>query len=160
MATMTKEAYQQRLEAHLNEWRGEIERLKREIQQADAEVRTECEPRLNNLSNRHETARQRLVVIQNASGNDWERVRTEVEEALTALTYEYEQMRIWAERHSHEDVLSWAKGMAPRNPKDSIGWAEGQATHESGKTVDWPEGMGRGGEVRGSKGWPEGYDKR
>lgn len=124
----------------------------------DAELKSECEPMLNNVSNWYEAARQKLLAIQSTGGADWERFRTDVEETLTALNYEYEQMRIWAQRHSHEDVLSWARGMAPRNPKDSIGWAEGMAAHESGKTMGWPEGMGHKA-PHDSRGWPEGYDK-
>lgn len=81
----SRELYQERIEATLQEWGGEIEKLRKKADQLGAEARVKYRDQIEDLHARQETARRKLDELKKSGGEAWEDIRKGAESAIEEL---------------------------------------------------------------------------
>lgn len=133
------DVYQAQVEAKLEEWSVEIDKLKRQAEQSSAEAPLEFYQQLDILSARQQDAQSLLQQLTQASGERWEELKQELDEALTALGQSFEQASSNLPQTHHEE-LDWVEGMAEQRDDDSEGWKEGLG-HPQQDSTGWAEDL-------------------
>ena len=80
-----KEAYQQKLEAQLDEWTADINKMKAKADKADADAQLEYYKQIEELRSKQETAQEKLEELKEAGEGAWEDLKTGVELAWSSL---------------------------------------------------------------------------
>ncbi|MDI5983371.1 coiled coil domain-containing protein [Halomonas sp. M4R5S39] len=80
-----REAYEQKLQAKLDEWQAEVDRLRARAKGAEADARIEYQEEIDRLEAQRNEARQKLAELQRASDDAWEDVKAGVERAWDSL---------------------------------------------------------------------------
>jgi uncharacterized coiled-coil DUF342 family protein len=80
-----KSAYRQKLEAQLDEWGTEIDKLQAKAAEVGADARVELEKQVDELRKRQADAREKLEELNDAGEDAWEDVRGGVEKAWEKL---------------------------------------------------------------------------
>jgi regulator of protease activity HflC (stomatin/prohibitin superfamily) len=80
-----KEAYEKKVEAKLDEWGAEIDRLKAKSKGAKADAQVEFQEQLEELKTKREAARKKLSDLKNTSGDAWDDVKSGMDSAWQAL---------------------------------------------------------------------------
>lgn len=147
---IVKESFQDKIETELKVWRDRIEQLKAQTITAQPEAKVIYQEQYNKLAARQAEVAQKLEALQQASGDQWEDLRSGVEKALIALEESFDRVK---EKVAQVGWLGWAQGMTEKRKFDSEGWAEGMG-HRVGHSEGWVEGMGY--QPEDSVGWAEG----
>ncbi len=82
----TREEYVRKLQAKLDEWNAEIDRLAVKAALAEAELKTQYSSEIEMLRNKQIEARVKLEALQEASGGAWEDMRSGLDMAWDALS--------------------------------------------------------------------------
>lgn len=82
----TKEAFQKKLQAQLDEWSAEIDKLKARADNAEADVQLEYYKHIENLRMNQEAAKTKLDGLTRASDESWNDLRAGVEKAWNVLS--------------------------------------------------------------------------
>ncbi len=77
-----KEAYQEKVQAQLREWKADIEKLMARADKAKAEGKIEFYERAERLNAKYQTALKRSQEMKEAGEDKWEAFKTGVEVAL------------------------------------------------------------------------------
>lgn len=77
----SKDAYVQKLQAQLDEWKNELERLRIKADQADAEARIEYQKQVNELEARREEMRKHSEKVMQASEDSWKDMKQAADNA-------------------------------------------------------------------------------
>lgn len=80
-----KQAYEKKLQAQLDEWTVEIDRLKAKASGLEADAQLEYNQRIDDLHNMQEAAGERLDELRKAGDDAWEDLKGGVDEAWTEL---------------------------------------------------------------------------
>ena len=88
-----KTAYRRKLEARLDQWRAEIDKLRARAVEAGADASLEYRKQIDRLHGRQEAARDRLKEIDEASGEAWKDLRAGLEKAWDDLESAVSQAR-------------------------------------------------------------------
>jgi len=80
-----KQAYEKKLEARLDEWKAEIEKLKAKAAGAEADAQLQYEKEIDNLQKRQAEARQKLEELRKAGDDAWEDMKAGIENAWSEL---------------------------------------------------------------------------
>lgn len=80
-----KSAYRQKLEAQLDQWRAEIDKLEAKAVEAGADARAEYEERVKALQGQQDAARAKLGELDEASGEAWKELKSGIEKAWDNL---------------------------------------------------------------------------
>lgn len=80
-----KSAYRQKLEARLDQWRADIDKLQAKATEASADARLEYEDQVKKLREQQDDARQQLEELDDASGEAWKDLKGGVEKAWDNL---------------------------------------------------------------------------
>lgn len=80
-----KNAYRQKLEARLDQWRAEIDRLQAKAAEADADARIEYDRQIEDLRGRQADAQSRLEEFDSASDEAWTDLKGGIEQAWNDL---------------------------------------------------------------------------
>jgi hypothetical protein len=80
-----KDAYQQKLEAKLDEWRAEIDKLRAKGRQADADAQIQLDRQVEDLEKRQEAARRKLEELRSTSEDAWQDLKSGIEKAWDDL---------------------------------------------------------------------------
>ena len=67
-----KEIYQKKLQAQLDEWSAEIDKLKAKADRAEADAQLEYYKEIEELRSMQKEARSKLLELKNASDDAWE----------------------------------------------------------------------------------------
>jgi Skp family chaperone for outer membrane proteins len=81
----SKEHYQEKIESTLNEWGGEIEKIRKKADQLGADAKDKYREQIEDLRARQETARKKLEDLKRTGGEAWEDLRHGAEAALDEL---------------------------------------------------------------------------
>ncbi|MDK2849329.1 MAG: hypothetical protein PWP34_2682 [Desulfuromonadales bacterium] len=81
----SKEAYEKKLQAQLDEWNAEIAKLKAKADKAEAEARIEYHQRIEELRAMQETARSKLDKLKAAGDNAWQDLKEGLDQAWEDL---------------------------------------------------------------------------
>ena len=80
-----KEAYEKKIEAQLNEWKTDIDKMKAKADKADAEAKLAYYKQIEELRTRQEVAQKKLAELK-ASGEDaWEDLKAGIDRAWSSL---------------------------------------------------------------------------
>lgn len=71
----TKDAYKQKLKAHLNEWGAQINLLIAQAESAGADAKLKYAQDLDKLRDKQRQATEKLKELEAASGDAWEKVK-------------------------------------------------------------------------------------
>ncbi|HUU73630.1 MAG TPA: coiled coil domain-containing protein, partial [Burkholderiales bacterium] len=80
-----KQAYEKKLQAKLDEWSAEIDKLKAKADSAEADVQLDYNRRIDGLRSMQQAANERLVALRDASDNAWQDLKGGMESALDSL---------------------------------------------------------------------------
>lgn len=81
-----QEAYQQQLQAKLEEWQAEIDKLRAKAKGAAADSQAEYNKQIDELQSRQDEATQKLAELQEASEGAWEQLKSGTEKAWNDLS--------------------------------------------------------------------------
>lgn len=88
-----KEAYQEKIEAQLNEWSAKIKELKAKAEQAKADRKIELQKTVDDLRARKEAARKKLDEVKRAGADTWEKLRSDTDKALEEVKGFWESVK-------------------------------------------------------------------
>jgi len=77
----TKEAYQKKLEAKLDEWKAEIDKLKARAKGASADTRAQYSEQIEKLQSKREEGKQKLDELRRAGSESWGDLKSGIEKA-------------------------------------------------------------------------------
>lgn len=80
-----KEAYEQKLQAQLDEWGAEIDKLKAKADSAEADVQLEYYKQIEQLQSMKDTAVDKLIELKGAGDDAWEDLKAGIENAWDSL---------------------------------------------------------------------------
>jgi predicted RNase H-like nuclease (RuvC/YqgF family) len=80
-----KEAYEQKLEAQLDEWSAEIDKLKAKADSADADAQLEYYKKIEELRSMQEAATNKLTELKEAGDDAWEDLKAGIDSAWDSL---------------------------------------------------------------------------
>ncbi len=80
-----KEEYEKKMQAQLDEWVAEMEKLKAKAEQAEADARISYNEQIEKLKQHQQEAQEQLDQFRKASEDAWEDMRTGMETAWTAF---------------------------------------------------------------------------
>jgi len=80
-----REAYQEKIEASLNEWAAQIELLKAKAQKVEAQAKMEYYNKLEDVRIKENAVRQKLAELKSAGDDAWEKLKTSAEAAAEEL---------------------------------------------------------------------------
>ena len=81
----TKAAYQQKLQAQLDEWGAEIDKLQAKSDKVGADARIEYDQQIQKLLSMKTDAEQKMKNLKNAGQGAWEDLKTGLDSAWDAL---------------------------------------------------------------------------
>lgn len=85
MSTSNKQVYQQKLQAQLDEWSADIDKLKAKARQADADAQIDYNQEIENLKAYQAQANAKLSELKSASDDAWQDLKSGTEEAWKSL---------------------------------------------------------------------------
>jgi hypothetical protein len=80
-----RKAYEEKLDAQLDEWKAQIALLKAKADKAKAEAKIEFYKTIEALQRKQDEARAKLHELKTASDEEWEEHKTNTEKALEAF---------------------------------------------------------------------------
>lgn len=80
-----KEPYRQKLQAQLDQWSAEIDKLKARADEADADIKLEYYEQIEDMKVKQQAATDKLADIMSASDDAWEDLKDGVESAWSSL---------------------------------------------------------------------------
>jgi uncharacterized coiled-coil DUF342 family protein len=80
-----KEAYEQKLEAQLKEWKTDIDKMKAKADKADAEAKLEYYKQIEDLRTKQEAVQKKLTELKTAGESAWEDLKSGIDLAWTSL---------------------------------------------------------------------------
>ena len=80
-----RDAYVKRMQAQLDEWNAEIDRLEARAKKADAQTKAEYEKRLEEVRAKRDDARARMAEFKKAGEDAFEELRDGVEKSWAEL---------------------------------------------------------------------------
>jgi uncharacterized coiled-coil DUF342 family protein len=81
-----KEAYQKKLQAKLDEWKAEIDKLKAKADGAEADVQLEYYKQIEELKAMQESVKTKITELKEASDDAWEELKVGIDSALKSLS--------------------------------------------------------------------------
>lgn len=80
-----KEAYEQKIQAQMDEWNAEIVKLKAQAAKARANVQINYYNQIEELRQKQETVSEKLTQLKEASEDSWEDLKAGIEEGVELL---------------------------------------------------------------------------
>ena len=80
-----KKAYEQKLQAQLDEWNAEIEKLKAKVDNAEADSQLKYYKQIEEIRSMQESASNKLVELKDAGDDAWEDLKAGVDSAWDSL---------------------------------------------------------------------------
>ena len=80
-----KEAYEKKLQAQLDEWNTEINKLKAKADKAEADAQLEYYEQIEKLQSMKKEANSKLAELKEASDDAWEDLKTGMDSAWDSL---------------------------------------------------------------------------
>lgn len=81
-----KDAYEKKLQARLDEWRADIDKLKAKADAAEGETQLEYYKQIEDLRTRQDAAAEKLNELKAASDDAWEDLKAGLDSAWDSLS--------------------------------------------------------------------------
>lgn len=85
-----KEQYEQKLEAKLDEWGAEIDKLKAKADNAEADLKIEYYEQIDEMRSMQATANEKFIELKDASDDAWENLKAGIDNAWDSLGNAYD----------------------------------------------------------------------
>jgi len=85
MNDQSKELYQKKMEAKLDEWNARIDEMKAKAQQADAEARIEIMDQVEALRQNRDSFREKLDALKETGGDAWKDIQAGLDNAYSEM---------------------------------------------------------------------------
>lgn len=89
----TKQAYKQKLDAQMNEWRAEIDKLRAKFNKADADTKIETEKEIGQLEARFEAAKAKMRELSDAGDEAWESLRKGIDSSFDSMKSAFQEAK-------------------------------------------------------------------
>ena len=89
----TKEAYQQKVEAQLSEWKADIDKLKARADQANASAKAEFYEQIDQLKAKRDAVVEKSDELRSSSDEAWDDVKSGLELAKASLAESIQSAR-------------------------------------------------------------------
>ena len=86
-----RKAYEEKLDAQLDEWKAQIALLKAKADKAKAEVKSDYNNTIDNLQHKQDEARTKLQELKSAGDEAWEDIKTGAEKAWSEVKTAYHE---------------------------------------------------------------------
>lgn len=93
MADEMTDAYAEKLQAKLEQWNAEVDRMKAKAKEMSADARLEYEKRLGDLEQKQQDSRSRIEAVRAAAGEASEELKRGAQEAVDDLGASLERAR-------------------------------------------------------------------
>jgi multidrug resistance efflux pump len=80
-----KHEYQKKLQAQLNEWSAEIDKLRAKADKAEADVKLDYQKQIANLKSLKNEADKKMAELNNASDEAWQDLKAGTDKAWNSL---------------------------------------------------------------------------
>lgn len=80
-----QDAYAKKLQARLDQWKAELDKLEATARESEADTKIELERNVDDVKRRWEAARAKALELKKTSGDAWNELRTGTEEAFDSL---------------------------------------------------------------------------
>ena len=80
-----KDAYVQKMQAKLDEWNAEIDKLKAKAAQVEADSRVEYQKQIQNLQEKRQGAEKKLAEVRQAGESAWQDLKAGAQSAWDAM---------------------------------------------------------------------------
>jgi len=80
-----KEAYQQKIEGHMKQWRSKIHRLKDKTKVLEVDLKIKYHKRLEDLQTMLDQLEKKLQQLKGIKGESWEGFKDKVDDVLDSL---------------------------------------------------------------------------
>ena len=80
-----RQSYVKKLQAKLDEWSAEIDKLKAKAEGASADVQIEYNKQVNELQEKQKAANDKLAELKEASGDTWEELKNDMDSMWSSL---------------------------------------------------------------------------
>ena len=81
-----KEAYEKKIQAQLEEWGAEIDKLKARADRAQADAQLEYSEQIEELRSMRDNANEKLSELRSASDDAWEHLKSGIDGAWDSLS--------------------------------------------------------------------------
>ena len=88
-----KEAYRKKIEAQLDEWKAEADKMRAKFNKKKAETEIDYSNYLDDLKEKQKNARAKLKKLEEAGGGAWKELKTGLEKATADLKKSFEKAR-------------------------------------------------------------------
>lgn len=85
-----KKAYEEKVQAQLDQWKAEIEKYKAKAEAAKADTKIEYEKRVAELKEKHQQVSDRLSKLRASSDDAWEDIKIGLEVARESLSQAFD----------------------------------------------------------------------
>jgi uncharacterized coiled-coil DUF342 family protein len=86
------EKYQKKTQEELNEYRKKMKQLEAKAKDLKDKAKTEANEEIGELKKKMDVAEQKLKSMKSATGEAWEKVKTEVDSAMASVKDSYEKV--------------------------------------------------------------------
>ncbi len=80
-----KQNYEKKLQAQLDEWAAEIDKLKAKAKNASADVQIEYNEQVNELQKKQKEANEKLTELKQSSEDTWEELKEDMDSTWDSL---------------------------------------------------------------------------
>lgn len=87
-----KNAYQEKMQAKIDEWKAEIDKLKAQAAQKGAEGKQEYGKMIESLENQHLNAQSKLAGLKERSQGAWEDLKIGIDNAISELGQSFQKV--------------------------------------------------------------------
>ncbi|MDR9501994.1 MAG: coiled coil domain-containing protein [Desulfurivibrionaceae bacterium] len=81
-----KESYEKKLQAQLNEWNADIDKLKAQADKAEADAKIKYNKEIEELQAMQAAAKKKLAELKEAGDDTWEELKAGIENAWDSLS--------------------------------------------------------------------------
>ncbi len=81
----SKQAYEKKVQAQLDEWSAEMDKLKAKAEQADADAKLKLNDEIDEIQAKRKVAEEKLQELKSASDDAWDDVKRGIDAATGAL---------------------------------------------------------------------------
>ncbi|KAA3626415.1 MAG: coiled coil domain-containing protein [Proteobacteria bacterium] len=82
---MDKELYQRKMQAHLDEWKADVDKLRARVSRASADTQLKMNEQIKELDSKIAEGKVKVSELSGASEDAWESIREGVESAWDSL---------------------------------------------------------------------------
>ncbi len=86
-------AYEQKIDAQMNEWRAKLDELKAKAEKSEADTKIKYQKEAKDVSSRLEALKLEVDKMKNSSQDKWEELKLKVDQTARDMGTRFEEMK-------------------------------------------------------------------